>query len=251
MRKNIAAGNWKMNCDFDEALDLSDGIVNGERKGNSLTILGVPSLYLNKVQAITGSSNDVHVAAQNCHHEESGAFTGEISAKMLASIGVRYVIIGHSERREYFGENTAILEAKLRKALEHRLVPIYCCGEPLEIRKSGKHIEYVVHQLEETLFKLSEEDVTDIILAYEPIWAIGTGETASSDQAQEMHLALRKSIAKRFGSDIANNMSILYGGSVKAANAKDIFSKADVDGGLVGGASLKVEEFLNIINSFE
>lgn len=251
MRKNIAAGNWKMNCDFNEAIDLAEGIAEGKRNEKSLTILAVPSLYLNKVQAVVGAEDDVFVAAQNCHHMESGAYTGEISAKMLSSIGIRYVLIGHSERREYFNEGSAILEAKLRLALDHRLLPIYCCGEPLDVRKSGNHVAYVVKQLEETLFKLSADDMSNIIVAYEPIWAIGTGETASSEQAQEMHQALRASIADRFGNDVAEGMSILYGGSVKAANAKDIFSKKDVDGGLVGGASLKVDEFLNIINSFE
>lgn len=250
MRKNIAAGNWKMNKTFGEALDLTDAILSGKRNAGVITILSVPSLYLNKIKAMTEEHSDVFVAAQNCHHKESGAYTGEISAAMLASIGVQYVIIGHSERRAYFGEDDNILTEKLNVALKHNLKPIYCCGESLDVRKSGNHIAYVLKQLEQTIFKLSDTDISKCIIAYEPIWAIGTGETASSDQAQEMHLAIRKGIADKYGNDIAEGISILYGGSVKPANAQDIFSKNDVDGGLVGGASLKGEDFLDIINAF-
>jgi triosephosphate isomerase len=249
-RAKIAAGNWKMNMTFEDGLQLSREIANATRAEDVLTILGVPSIYLKMVVDQVLHVPGVEVAAQNCHHKASGAYTGEISAPMLESIGVKYVIIGHSERRAYFAESNEMLAAKVDIAFANNLTPIFCCGESLDIRKSGKHLSYVANQLKESLFHLSPEQMSNIIVAYEPIWAIGTGETASPEQAQEMHAYLRNTLSEKFGSEIADLIPILYGGSVKASNANEIFSQADVDGGLVGGASLKAEDFTVIINSF-
>jgi triosephosphate isomerase len=248
-RLQIAAGNWKMNKTFEDAMQLSRAIANSKRDENVLTILGVPSVYLKMIVDQVLHVQGLEVAAQNCHSKASGAYTGEISAPMLASLEVKYVIIGHSERREYFHESNNELAEKVNIVLENGLVPIFCCGESLDIRKSGKHLEYVANQLEESLYHLPQEDFSKLIIAYEPIWAIGTGETASPEQAQEMHAYLRSSLAEKYG-EIANEIPILYGGSVKPANAKEIFSQPDVDGGLVGGASLNAEDFANVINSF-
>ncbi len=249
-RAKIAAGNWKMNKTFEDALQLSREIANAKRDEQVLTILGVPSVYLKMVVDQILHVPGLEVAAQNCHQKDSGAYTGEISAPMLSSLGVPYVILGHSERREYFNETNEELAEKVDIALENGLIPIFCCGESLEIRKSGKHLEYVANQLKESLYHLSGETVAGIIIAYEPIWAIGTGETASPEQAQEMHAYLRSAIAKQYGEEVAQEVPILYGGSVKPNNAKEIFSQADVDGGLVGGASLDSAGFAEIINSF-
>ena len=249
-RAKIAAGNWKMNMNFEDGLSLSRNIANGDRDSNVLTILGVPSLYLKVIVDQVLHVPGLEVAAQNCHHIASGAFTGEISAPMLNSIGVKYVIIGHSERRAYFNESNSELAEKVDIALANDLIPIFCCGESLEVRKSGKHLEYVANQLKESLFHLSESDYSKIIIAYEPIWAIGTGETASPEQAQEMHAYLRDGLQDKYGEDHASNTPILYGGSVKPSSAQVLFSQKDVDGGLVGGASLKSEDFLKIINAF-
>lgn len=249
-RAKIAAGNWKMNKTFEDALQLSREIANSKRDEEVLTILGVPSVYLKMVVDQVLHVPGLEVAAQNCHHKPSGAFTGEISAPMLSSLGVPYVILGHSERREYFHETNEELAEKVNIALEHELIPIFCCGESLDIRKSGHHLEYVANQLKESLYHLSGETMKGIIIAYEPIWAIGTGETASPDQAQEMHAYLREALAKQYGAEVADEIPILYGGSVKPNNAKEIFSQPDVDGGLVGGASLDSAGFAEIINSF-
>lgn len=249
-RLNIAAGNWKMNKTFEDALQLSREIANAQRNEGVLTILGVPSVYLKMVVDQVLHVPGLEVAAQNCHSMPSGAFTGEISAAMLNSIGLKYVIIGHSERRQFFAESNAELAEKVNISLENELIPIFCCGESLDIRKSGKHLEYVANQLAESLFHLDETAVEKLIIAYEPIWAIGTGETASPEQAQEMHAHLRSALAGKYGDKVAESISILYGGSVKPANAEVIFSQKDVDGGLVGGASLKSEDFVQIINAF-
>jgi triosephosphate isomerase len=249
-RLQIAAGNWKMNKTFEDAMQLSRALANANRDKDVLTIMGVPSLYLKMIVDQVLHVDGLEVAAQNCHSKASGAYTGEISAPMLASLEVKYVIIGHSERREYFKESNEELAEKVNIALENGLTPIFCCGETLEVRKSGKHLDYVANQLKESLYHLSEADMSKIIVAYEPIWAIGTGETASPEQAQEMHAYLRSSIAGKYGDDLASQIPILYGGSVKPANAKEIFSQEDVDGGLVGGASLKAEDFVQVINSF-
>jgi triosephosphate isomerase len=249
MRRKIAAGNWKMHKNYREAMDLAEAIAEAEIADNVQVILGVPFVYLKDIHEMVHSSGAVAVSAQNCHSADSGAFTGEISPSMLRSIGVRYVILGHSERRQYFNESEAWILEKMEAALKNGISPIYCCGEPLEVRKAGNHELLVRQQLEGSLLKLSVEQLLQCIVAYEPVWAIGTGETASPDQAQEMHHFIRKCIAEKFGEEIAKQIRILYGGSVKASNAKELFQMNDVDGGLVGGASLVAEEFVAIISA--
>lgn len=253
MRKKIVAGNWKMNLTFEEGQKLTTEIVNMYKDENIkdvTVVLNPPFVHLFPVKKLVGNSPNLFLGGQNCSDKASGAFTGETSASMLKSFGAEYVIIGHSERREYFKESNELLTAKVKQALENGLTPIFCCGEPLEIREAGTHEAYVKNQLTESLFGLSAEDFAKIVIAYEPIWAIGTGKTASSDQAQEMHKALRAHLASKYGQDAADKTSILYGGSCNPANAKDIFSKTDVDGGLIGGASLKSRDFMDIIKSF-
>ena len=196
------------------------------------------------------NTDRIGVSAQNCAAEAKGAFTGEVSAEMVKSTGAEYVILGHSERREYYGETSEILNKKLALALANGLTPIYCCGEPLEVREAGKQNEFVKNQLEETIFQLPESEFKKLVIAYEPIWAIGTGKTATSAQAQEIHAFIRSAIAEKFGSETAESISILYGGSAKPDNAPELFANKDVDGGLIGGASLKAEDFLGIINAF-
>jgi triosephosphate isomerase len=198
-----------------------------------------------------GAKSNVYVAAQNCSNKLSGAYTGEVSVTMLQSMCVKYVVIGHSERREYFNESNELLAQKVDICLENKTTPIFCCGEPLEIRESATQNEYVAKQLSESLFHLTEDAISHVVIAYEPIWAIGTGKTASSDQAQEMHSFIRSHIASKYGAAIADSISILYGGSVKSANAVEIFGQPDVDGGLVGGASLIADEFVAIINALK
>jgi triosephosphate isomerase len=202
-------------------------------------------------QAKVGAKSNVYVAAQNCSNKLSGAYTGEVSVTMLQSMCVKYVVIGHSERREYFNESNELLAQKVDICLENKTTPIFCCGEPLEIRESATQNEYVAKQLSESLFHLTEDAISHVVIAYEPIWAIGTGKTASSDQAQEMHSFIRSHIASKYGAAIADSISILYGGSVKSANAVEIFGQPDVDGGLVGGASLIADEFVAIINALK
>ena len=202
-------------------------------------------------QAKVGAKTNVYVAAQNCSNKLSGAYTGEVSVTMLQSMCVKYVVIGHSERREYFNESNELLAQKVDICLENKTTPIFCCGEPLEIRESATQNEYVAKQLSESLFHLTEDAISHVVIAYEPIWAIGTGKTASSDQAQEMHSFIRSHIASKYGAAIADSISILYGGSVKSANAVEIFGQPDVDGGLVGGASLIADEFVAIINALK
>lgn len=248
-RRKIAAGNWKMNKNYDDALQLIRDISATNPPKEIHTILAVPSIYLKNGVDMLMHIIGLDVAAQNCHQEEAGAYTGEISAPMLSSIAVPYVVIGHSERREYFGEDNAQLAKKVDVALESGLQVIFCCGESLEIRKSGNHVKHVCQQIRESLFHLSEETWPNVIIAYEPIWAIGTGETASPEQAQEMHAALRSMIAAEKSGEIADTLSILYGGSVKPTNAKDIFTGADVDGALVGGASLNAQGFKEIMDA--
>jgi len=250
MRKNIAAGNWKMFKDDSSARDLFEKLAATEIPENVITVIAPPYIYLKDFTGKALSKDRFFVAAQNCHHVAEGAFTGEVSAMMLASIGVPYVIIGHSERREQHFESNEMLRLKVLEALKYGLYPIFCCGEPLEIRKKEEHITFVTKQISESLVGLDNDQISKIVIAYEPIWAIGTGETASPEQAQEMHAAIRNHITALFSEKIAENMSILYGGSVKASNAKEIFSKPDVDGGLVGGAALDAESFITIINSF-
>ncbi|MBS1741598.1 MAG: triose-phosphate isomerase [Bacteroidetes bacterium] len=253
MRKQIAAANWKMNLSLAQANQLTDEIVATSHSLNEhqLAIFAVPFPYLLTVKEKLKGKHNVFVAAQNCASTKNGAYTGEVSAEMLDGMDIRYVIIGHSERREYYGETNKILAEKINRAFESNINTIFCCGEPLAVREAAIQNSYVETQIKESLFHLSAAQMTNFIIAYEPIWAIGTGKTASSDQAQEMHAHIRSVIAAQYGSDIANSVSVLYGGSVKGANAKDIFSKQDVDGGLVGGASLVAAEFAIIINSLK
>jgi triosephosphate isomerase (TIM) len=251
MRKKIIAGNWKMNKTVTEARILASevlGMVTDEVRPDTAVILCVPFPYLTSVHHLVQNSG-VTVGAQNCSDQDWGAFTGEVSAPMLRSLSIPYVIIGHSERRQYYKEDGPLLAKKVDRALAADLKPIFCCGEPLEIREKGTHEALVKSQLEESLFHLSVENLKKVIIAYEPVWAIGTGKTATSQQAQEMHAVIRYHLGKKFGEHVAEGISILYGGSVKADNAKELFSCPDVDGGLVGGASLKSREFVDIAKS--
>lgn len=251
MRKKIVAGNWKMNKSLSEGILLVDDILKGKQKDSDvLKIIATPFIHLTEVARQLSKHNDFKLAAQNCHQEPSGAFTGEISAEMIASAGASYVIIGHSERRMYFKESNTLLLEKTKTALQSRLNPIFCIGENLDERNSGKDKEIVKNQLTEAVFQLHVGDFTKIILAYEPVWAIGTGVTATTEQAQEMHEFIREEINKKYGQDTADATVILYGGSCNAQNAKELFACKDVDGGLIGGASLKAADFNAIINSF-
>lgn len=252
MRKKIVAGNWKMNKLMDEAVALTSELVNmanDEVKGNVKVILCPPSIYLTTIGKYIETTPNFSLAAQNCSEKTAGAFTGEISAAMLKSIGVAYVLIGHSERRQYFNENNALLAEKVNAALANDVSPIFCCGESLDQRQNEDFIGFVKNQITESLFHLSADEIQSVIIAYEPIWAIGTGLTASAEQAQEMHAALRAHLADKYGADVAEEISILYGGSVTAASADELFASPDIDGGLVGGASLKSREFTNIIKA--
>lgn len=249
-RHNIAAGNWKMNKNYEEGRDLAYQVVERLTTNNALVIIATPFIHLKAVDSVVRGVSNVKLAAQNCHHEVSGAYTGEISVHMLKSVGVDFVILGHSERREYFNETDDLLAKKTDAVLAGGLRPIFCCGESLDIRESGKHVQHVADQIKNGLFHLSAEDFAKVVIAYEPIWAIGTGVTASPEQAQEMHAEIRQLMTKKYGAEVAAGISILYGGSVKPANAEEIFGKEDVDGGLVGGASLKAEDFVAIAGSF-
>ncbi len=253
MRKKIVAGNWKMNKDLAEGLKLASEIVNmvkDEVTKDVTVIITPPFIHLTSVSRLLAENNQVLVAAQNCSEKESGAFTGEVSAAMLRSIPVQAVILGHSERRQYFGEGDELLAKKVDMALGSDLMPIFCCGEPLEIREKETHAAYVSRQLKASLFHLSEDEFAKVVIAYEPIWAIGTGKTASPEQAQQMHLHIRNVIADQYGKEVASNTTILYGGSCNPHNAQELFALDDVDGGLIGGASLKSRDFLDIIKSF-
>ncbi|WP_291859821.1 triose-phosphate isomerase [Marinilabilia sp.] len=251
MRQNIVAGNWKMNKNLQEGIELAKELqsVLASNKPNCRVVIGTPFIHLTEVCKIV-DQDLIGVSAQNCADQESGAYTGEVSAEMVKSTGARYVILGHSERRAYYGENNAILKTKTELAIKNQLTPIFCIGEVLEEREADKHFDVVKSQIEEALFHLSADDFKKIVLAYEPVWAIGTGKTASSDQAQEMHAFIRKTLAGKYGQEVADEISILYGGSCKPSNAKELFSNPDVDGGLIGGASLKAEDFQGIIAAF-
>ena len=253
MRKQIAAANWKMNLTFSQANQLIQDVLNADinLSPNQEAVFAVPFPFLTAIKSAIDTKVNCYTAAQNCAAEKAGAYTGETSCEMLQSIGLTYVVIGHSERREYYNETNEILTKKVNLALENNLKPIFCCGEALSIREANTQNEYVANQLEASLFHLTDAQIENFVIAYEPIWAIGTGKTASSEQAQEMHAHIRKVFASKYGNDIANTISILYGGSVKAANAIEIFSQPDVDGGLVGGASLVATEFASIINSLK
>jgi triosephosphate isomerase len=253
MRKQIAAANWKMNLEWDEAVTLIDHLIkdSAPAKENNLVILAVPHPYLTMAVSKTKTATGFKVAAQNCHSKPSGAYTGEVSAPMLRSIGISHCIIGHSERREYFHESHSELAAKTDICFENSLIPIFCCGETLPVREAGDHMKLVASQILESLFHLPAEKMKQLVIAYEPVWAIGTGKTASTEQAQEMHAHLRATIASQYGDDIAGEIPILYGGSVKPSNAGEIFASADVDGGLVGGASLSAADFHTIIQALK
>ncbi len=253
MREQIVAGNWKMNKDLEEGKTLASEIVNmyaSEVNNGAKAILCTPFIHLTSVKGIIGDAQNVHLGAQNCNDKESGAFTGETSISMLKSVGADYVIIGHSERREYYNESDEFLANKVDAALAGGITPIFCCGEPLEIREAETQFDYVTKQLTASLFHLTADQIKTIVIAYEPIWAIGTGKTASSAQAQEMHEKLREHLASKYGSEIADVIPILYGGSCKPSNANEIFAGKDVDGGLIGGASLKSRDFIDIIKAF-
>jgi len=251
MRKQIAAANWKMNLTLQQSTELTDALLNEDLKDYQLVIFGVPFPYLQTIKKKIAGKRNYFIAAQNCHFKKSGAYTGEVSAEILKSVQVDYVIIGHSERREYFNEDHQMLTEKVNICLQNNLKPIFCCGEPLSIREAQTQNEHVEKQLKESLFHLTTEQFKDFVIAYEPVWAIGTGKTATSQQAQEMHAYIRKVIVEKYGDDVAESISILYGGSVKATNAKEIFGEKDVDGGLVGGASLIADEFSTIIKGLK
>lgn len=253
MARKIVAGNWKMNKTVAEGVQLVEDLKNELSKVSAddvTVVVSPPYVSLSEVvKAASGSA--VGVSAQNVHQEASGAYTGEISAEMLKSVGVGYVIIGHSERREYFGENATDIAKKVSAVLAQGLTPIYCCGEVKEERESGKQNEIVGGQIKDELFHLSADEFSKVVIAYEPVWAIGTGLTASPEQAQDMHAFIRGFVKDQFGDNVANETSILYGGSCKPSNAKEIFSKPDVDGGLIGGASLNASDFVGIITAFD
>jgi triosephosphate isomerase (TIM) len=253
MRKQIAAANWKMNLTLQEGTALLQKIADADISlaQNQHAVFAVPFPYLQAMQQVIAGKSGFAVAAQNSAAQKAGAYTGEVSVNMLQSMQIPFVVLGHSERREYYNETNAILVNKINLALEAGLTPIFCCGEPLAIREAGTQNAFVEQQLVESLFHFSAEEIGKIVIAYEPIWAIGTGLTASSAQAQEMHAHIRSVFAAKYGDAVANQISILYGGSVKAANAQEIFSQPDVDGGLVGGASLIADEFIAIIKSLK
>lgn len=251
MRKNIVAGNWKMNTTLAEGVGLAKDVNEALKnfKANCDVIIAVPFTHLASVNAVI-DNNKLGLGAENCADHKSGAYTGEVSAAMVASTGATYVILGHSERRQYYGETSEILKEKVALALDNKLTPIFCIGEVLAERENGTYLEVVKKQIEDALFNLSAEDFSKLILAYEPVWAIGTGKTATDDQAEEMHAFIRSVIAKKYGDEVAENTSILYGGSCKPTNAPQLFAKPNVDGGLIGGASLDAESFMGIVKAF-
>lgn len=252
MAQNIIAANWKMNNDEYSSKKLTYEflkLLNRKNDPKTLKVLCVPHPFLLSIDNMCTGTESVFVGAQNCSSFKQGAFTGEVSAVMLKSLGIKYVIIGHSERRELFSETNEELLNKVLLSVERNISPIFCCGEPLIFRNKNNHLEYVINQLKETVLKLNKESFQKVIIAYEPVWAIGSGKTASNEEIEEMHVAIRKTIKQKFGSSVSKNTSILYGGSVNAINAKEIFEINDVDGGLIGGASLQAQEFIDIVNS--
>ncbi len=255
MRTKIIAGNWKMNNDFDAGLKLASEVfymANDEiLNPNIKVIMAPPFIHLEALSRRKPINHKLAIAAQNCSEHSHGAYTGEVSAAMIKSTGAEYIIIGHSERRAYHHENGEQLANKVNQALQQELIPIFCCGEELSIREANTPIDFVKKQIEEALFHLDAESFKPLVIAYEPIWAIGTGKTASSTQAQEMHAAIRDCIAQKYGKEIAGGMSILYGGSCNPGNASELFAQADVDGGLIGGASLKSRDFLAIAKALQ
>jgi triosephosphate isomerase (TIM) len=252
LRKRIIAGNWKMHTTVAEGTKLVTDLISAisETKLENKTVIIIPPFtHLSEISAQLSRIPGVYLGAQNCHYETQGAYTGEVSAAMLAGVGVKYVIIGHSERRQYFNEDNELLSRKTQAVLAENLTPIYCCGETLSEREAGKHFDVVAEQLEKGVFGLSESEIRKVVIAYEPVWAIGTGRTASPEQAQEIHAHIRQLLAKFFSSETAETIAILYGGSVKPDNAAELFGQQDIDGGLVGGASLKAADFGAIIRA--
>lgn len=249
-RQRIVAGNWKMNSNFDEGRDLTIAVIQKLGPSETITVLCPPFIHLNYVSMLTNGIANLKIGAQNCHTEKNGAYTGEISAPQLKSVGAEYVIIGHSERREYFDESDDFLSKKVDAVLESGMQPIFCCGEKLDAREADRQETVVRSQLEGGLFHLTADRFSKVVLAYEPVWAIGTGKTATPQQAQEMHKFIRNLIAEKYSRELADQTTILYGGSCKPDNAKELFSQPDVDGGLIGGASLKASDFVAIVNSF-
>ncbi len=253
MRKKIVAGNWKMNMDYNEGLSLFSEVINmvkDEVTGSQQAVVCSPFIHLHSLAQMAKGYHKVVIGAQNAHQAESGAYTGETSAKMIHSVGAEYVILGHSERRQYFGETNELLARKTDTALKHGLKPIFCIGETLTERESDQHFDIIKTQLTEGVFHLSEAHFEHIVLAYEPVWAIGTGKTATSQQAQEIHAFIRIEIAAKYGQEIAANTTILYGGSCTPKNAPELFAQPDIDGGLIGGASLKSRDFVDIVKVF-
>jgi triosephosphate isomerase (TIM) len=253
MRKQIAAANWKMNLTSQQGATLLQTIVSADisLNENQAAVFAVPFPYLEMAVDTVQHKKNFSIAAQNCSDKKSGAYTGEVSAEMLKSIDISYCLVGHSERREYFAETNALLAAKVNICLANEITPLFCCGEALPTRESGEQNAFVEQQLKASLFHLKDSEIVKLVIAYEPIWAIGTGKTATTEQAQEMHAHIREVLKNQYGPAIANQISILYGGSVKAANAREIFGSKDVDGGLVGGASLIAAEFIEIIKALK
>lgn len=249
MRKKIVAGNWKMNKTLQEGIELAKTVNRQVEDNGIVVVLCTPFIHLSEVRNVI-TKDSLYLGAQNCASESSGAYTGEVSVDMIRSTGAEYVIIGHSERRTYYHEDNTLLNKKVKLALAAGLFPIFCCGEVLAERQAGNHVQVVKKQIEEGLFDLSPEDFGKVVIAYEPVWAIGTGVNATSGQAQEMHKVIRDLIAEKYGNPAADNTSILYGGSCKPSNAKELFANADVDGGLIGGASLVAADFMGIVNAF-
>jgi len=249
MRKKIVAGNWKMNKTLQEGIELAKTVNRQIEDNGTVVVLCTPFIHLSEVRNLI-TKDSLYLGAQNCASETSGAFTGEVSVDMIKSTGAEYVIIGHSERRTYYHEDDTLLNKKVKLVLAAGLIPIFCCGEVLAERQAGNHIQLVKTQIDKGLFDLSPEDFGKVVIAYEPVWAIGTGVNATSEQAQEMHKVIRELIAEKFGNQTADNTSILYGGSCKPSNAKELFSNPDVDGGLIGGASLIAADFMGIVNAF-
>jgi len=253
MRKKIVAGNWKMNLDYNEGMALFSEIANmvkDEITGSQQAVICSPFIHLSSLVQLAKGYDKIAVGAQNAHQNESGAYTGEISAKMVKSTGAAYVILGHSERRQYFGEDNQLLAQKTDTALKNDLKPIFCIGETLDEREAEQHFDVIKTQLQEGVFHLSTEEFEQLVLAYEPVWAIGTGKTATAEQAQEIHAYIREQIAGNYTQEVADNTTILYGGSCNPKNAAELFAQPDIDGGLIGGASLKSRDFLDIVKVF-
>ncbi|HIX54063.1 MAG TPA: triose-phosphate isomerase [Candidatus Sphingobacterium stercoripullorum] len=252
-RKKIVAGNWKMNLDYQAGISLFSEItqmLKDEHRGNQEVIVCAPFIHLGALNKLNDVKEKLGVGAQNLHQADSGAYTGEISGSQIKSVGGKYVLIGHSERRSYFKETNEILAEKVDAAFRHHLTPIFCIGETKEQREDGSYFEVLKAQLEQSVFHLSSKDFERVIIAYEPVWAIGTGLTASPEQAQEVHAYIRKVIAEKYSQELADSISILYGGSCNPKNAESLFAQADIDGGLIGGASLKSRDFLDIVKVY-